>query len=137
MAPCATGPIFVSSMKYGMSVAVSDWTVQSGTGSALFQHDVNVPVSVHGVLVRPGDYIFGDEDAILVIPEDNAEEVMECGVMVAKFDKYIRVISEERGVISGRDIDFASSDFINGFLDWAKMSPRQVEMYDKYQRPKG
>lgn len=122
--------------KYGLCVAVAGWTAQSGTGSALFPHDVNVPVSVHGVLVRPGDYIFGDEDAILVIPEDFAEEVLECGVMVAKFDKYIRLISEERGVIMGKDIDFASDDFINGFLEWAKMSERQIEMYDTYQRPK-
>lgn len=123
--------------KYGLSLAVADFTVQSGTGSALYPYDVNVPVSVHGVLVMPGDYIFGDEDGILVIPEENAEEVLECGIMVAKFDKYIRIISEENGVISGKDIDFASEEeFINPFLEWAKFSPRQLEMYNKYQRPK-
>ena len=121
---------------YGLCTAVADWTVQSGTGSALFPHDVNVPVSVHGILVRPGDYIFGDEDSILVIPEENAEEVLECGVMVAKFDKYIRVISEERDLIMGKNIDFSSSDFIDGFLNWANLSPRQLEMYNTYQRPK-
>lgn len=122
---------------YGFSLAVADFTVQSGTGSALYPYDVNVPVSVHGVLVRPGDYIYGNEDGILVLPEDNIEEVMECGVMVAKFDKYIRIISLEKGLISGKDIDFASSDFIEPFLQWAQFSPRQLEMYNKYQRPKG
>ncbi len=120
--------------RHGMAVAVADWTVQSGTGSALYPNAVNVPVAVHGVLVRPGDYIFGNEDGILVIPEENAEEVLECGVMVGRFDHYLRILGEQ-GKISGKDIDTASAEFIDGFLEWAQLSPRQTEMYDRYQRP--
>lgn len=124
------------SNKYGLSLAVADFTVQSGTGSALYPYDVQIPVSVHGVLIRPDDYIFGDEDGILVIPKGVAEDVLECGIMVAKFDKYIRILSEEKGLIQGKDIDVSSPDFINPFLQWAQFTPLQLEMYNKYQRPK-
>lgn len=38
--------------------------------------DYNVPVIVGGVLVNPGDIIFGDFDGIVVIPPDRLEEVV-------------------------------------------------------------
>jgi regulator of RNase E activity RraA len=34
----------------------------------------DVPVMCGGVLVRPGDYVFGDADGVVVIPQDAAEE---------------------------------------------------------------
>ncbi len=37
----------------------------------------NVPVEAGGVIVNPGDFIFGDEDGIVVIPNDRAAEVIE------------------------------------------------------------
>ncbi len=37
----------------------------------------NVPVEAGGVIVNPGDFIFGDEDGIVVIPKDRAAEVIE------------------------------------------------------------
>jgi regulator of RNase E activity RraA len=36
----------------------------------------NTPVNCGGVVVRPGDIIFGDYDGVVVIPEDAAEEVI-------------------------------------------------------------
>ncbi|MCI2415977.1 hypothetical protein MOQ72_00945 [Saccharopolyspora sp. K220] len=44
-------------------------------------HDLEVPVSMTGTLssqvrVNPGDWIFGDEDGVLVIPKDALEEVL-------------------------------------------------------------
>jgi regulator of RNase E activity RraA len=33
----------------------------------------DVPVLCAGVLVRPGDYVFGDADGVVVIPEHVAE----------------------------------------------------------------
>jgi 4-hydroxy-4-methyl-2-oxoglutarate aldolase len=42
--------------------------------------DVNVPMWVHGqlgeVLVKPGDFIFGDADGVLVIPNEVIEKVL-------------------------------------------------------------
>jgi 4-hydroxy-4-methyl-2-oxoglutarate aldolase len=44
-------------------------------------HDIEVPISVTGTLtsqvrVDPGDWIFGDEDGVLVVPTDALEEVL-------------------------------------------------------------
>lgn len=38
---------------------------------------VNVPVAVSGVQVRPGDIILGDDSGALCIPKERAEEVLE------------------------------------------------------------
>jgi regulator of RNase E activity RraA len=44
-------------------------------------HDLEVPISVTGTLtsqirIEPGDWIFGDEDGVLVIPADQLDEVL-------------------------------------------------------------
>jgi regulator of RNase E activity RraA len=44
-------------------------------------HDIEIPISMSGttssqVRVNPGDWIFGDEDGVLVIPADALEEVL-------------------------------------------------------------
>lgn len=39
--------------------------------------DKNVPVVVGGVLVRPGDYIVGDDDGVVSIPAEHIEEIIE------------------------------------------------------------
>lgn len=36
-----------------------------------------IPVSIGGVLIRPGDVIFGDIDGVIVIPREIAMEVLE------------------------------------------------------------
>ena len=37
---------------------------------------MNIPVAVGGVVVRPGDYIFGDIDGVMVIPEASVDDVL-------------------------------------------------------------
>jgi 4-hydroxy-4-methyl-2-oxoglutarate aldolase len=39
--------------------------------------DVNVPVTLDGLAVRPGDLLHGDANGILVVPESVADEVVE------------------------------------------------------------
>lgn len=48
---------------------------------------VNLPVSVGGVLVRPGDMVIGDGDGVVVVPREHAERVAEIAWSVAKGDK--------------------------------------------------
>jgi 4-hydroxy-4-methyl-2-oxoglutarate aldolase len=38
---------------------------------------INVPVVICGVHIRPGDYIVGDETAIMVIPEEQIQTVLQ------------------------------------------------------------
>ncbi|MEM1557239.1 MAG: RraA family protein [Thermoproteota archaeon] len=37
--------------------------------------DVNIPVTIGGVLVEPGDFIMGDDDGVVVIPKELGEVV--------------------------------------------------------------
>ena len=37
---------------------------------------VNVPIAVGGVTVQPGDYIIGDIDGVIVVPQDDAERIV-------------------------------------------------------------
>jgi regulator of RNase E activity RraA len=39
--------------------------------------EINVPVSVGGLVVNPGDIIVGDEDGLVVVPSEHAEELMK------------------------------------------------------------
>lgn len=38
---------------------------------------VNVPISIGGVTVHPGDFIVGDIDGVVVIPKDDGEKIVE------------------------------------------------------------
>lgn len=38
---------------------------------------VNVPISVGGVTVHPGDYIIGDVDGVIVVPQEDAERIAD------------------------------------------------------------
>ncbi|MGE7916789.1 RraA family protein [Lysinibacillus xylanilyticus] len=37
---------------------------------------VNVPIAIGGVTVRPGDYIIGDVDGVVVVPQEDAEQIV-------------------------------------------------------------
>lgn len=38
---------------------------------------IDVPVDCAGVLVNPGDFVFGDDDGVVVIPQERADEILE------------------------------------------------------------
>lgn len=52
-----------------------------GTSVIVGGHDgpgeVNVPIACGGVVINPGDIIVADEDGIVVIPQEDAEEVLQ------------------------------------------------------------
>lgn len=37
---------------------------------------VNVPIAIGGVTVQPGDYIVGDVDGVLVVPQEDAARIV-------------------------------------------------------------
>lgn len=48
----------------------------SPTNFRATKETVNIPVAVGGVVVRPGDYLFGDIDGVMVIPEASVDDVL-------------------------------------------------------------
>lgn len=51
---------------------------------------VNVPINCAGVSVEPGDYVVADDDGVLVIPQDRAEEVLKFAKAILKDDQEAR-----------------------------------------------
>lgn len=39
--------------------------------------EINVPVSIGGMIVNPGDIIIGDEDGVVAVPLDSAEHILQ------------------------------------------------------------
>ena len=44
--------------------------------------EVNVPITCGGVLIRPGDIIFGDVDGVVVIPQENVDQVVRKALQI-------------------------------------------------------
>lgn len=38
--------------------------------------EINVPISLNGMIVHPGDLIVGDEDGLVVVPQEDAEKIL-------------------------------------------------------------
>ena len=61
---------------------------------------MQVPVRCGGVLVRPGDYIVGDSDGVVVVPMDKVGEVLE---LIHEYDnkesKMIPLIKETKSML--------------------------------------
>jgi regulator of RNase E activity RraA len=61
--------------------------------------EINVPITVGGAIVRPGDVVFGDADGVVVVPLEEAEELAE----------KVRKIVEKEAVMM-REIDEGTID---------------------------
>lgn len=48
---------------------------------------INVPVSCGGVVVEPGDWIFGDNDGVLVVPEKDIDRVLRQAQLNMAYEK--------------------------------------------------
>jgi 4-hydroxy-4-methyl-2-oxoglutarate aldolase len=58
---------------------------------------LQIPVSVGGVVVRPGDWIVGDSDGVVVVPKENAEDVFERAIKRRDVNERDRDERLERG----------------------------------------
>ncbi len=51
---------------------------------------LDVPVELGGVLVNPGDWVLGDVDGLVVIPQDSIEEVIQKALAKASEENLVR-----------------------------------------------
>lgn len=59
----------------------------------------NIPVQIGGVQIRPGDHIVGDEDGIVVIPAEFAQEIIEFAEEAEATEaEMVRYIQESRSI---------------------------------------
>ena len=66
--------------------------VTSTAGEPLGLGEINVPIKIGAVTIKPGDYIIGDEDGVIVVPKENAIEVANRALDI--FEKEIRIREE-------------------------------------------
>lgn len=50
--------------------------------------EINVPVSIDGMIIEPGDIVIGDCDGVLAVPLDHAEEILKS--TLEKQDKEVK-----------------------------------------------
>jgi 4-hydroxy-4-methyl-2-oxoglutarate aldolase len=58
-----------------------------------------VPVTCAGILVRPGDYIMGDMDGVVVIPHEHAQKIAELALAFDAKEIKMREMIRETGSI--------------------------------------
>jgi RraA family protein len=68
-------------------------------GGAQYAGEINVPIQCGGVIVRPGDWVAGDEDGVVVVPAERLDVVFETAQRLAIVEKRI-----EQAVRQGRDL---------------------------------
>lgn len=66
--------------------------------------EINVPVCCGGVVIRPGDILVGDEDGVVVIPPEEAEDILEKTRKIAAKEK-VMFEEIEKGTIDRSWID--------------------------------
>lgn len=59
--------------------------------------EINVPISLSGMIVNPGDIVVGDEDGLVTVPLDRAEEILALAQKHQQMEEEImRSINEGR-----------------------------------------
>jgi 4-hydroxy-4-methyl-2-oxoglutarate aldolase len=88
----------------GLALPVFSRTVCAGGCDKDGPGEVNVPISCGGTVVMPGDIVLGDRDGAVVVPAEDAAEVLELvRALVARERK--RVAEIEEGILFKAEID--------------------------------
>jgi len=58
-------------------------------------HDFRIPIEIGGVLIRPGDIMFGDIDGVVVIPSDVETETFSLALEKVRGERLVRRELEE------------------------------------------
>lgn len=68
--------------------------VQPSTTPSIMPVAANIMIQCNGVLVVPGDIVIGDDDGVVVIPKEKAEEVAKKGLEHERIEIYSRKLLE-------------------------------------------
>ncbi|MCW8878874.1 MAG: hypothetical protein OQK51_17625 [Kangiellaceae bacterium] len=121
-----------NSQKYGTKIVTSGFTAQYGTGRMLSPSEVNVPIAIGHSLVRPNDYIFANEDAVLVIPASHAEEILETAVIISRQAEVMEDKILDIQGLAGVDVLSNDEDIKSEMLKRFNFSERQEELWVKH-----
>jgi 4-hydroxy-4-methyl-2-oxoglutarate aldolase len=67
---------------------------------------INHPVIIGGILVNPGDIVVGDNDSVVVVPKENAKEVLKASL--AREEKEDTIMKE---IMAGKGVTFDMGGF--------------------------
>ncbi|MFH1403100.1 MAG: 3-hexulose-6-phosphate synthase [Candidatus Altiarchaeota archaeon] len=84
--------------KMGFKVFASH--VSSNAGEPRGFGEINVPLTITGSLIRPGDWIVGDDDGVVVLPAEKAVEYANRAQDVLERENRIRKEIREGGTLS-------------------------------------
>lgn len=73
--------------------------VVPNAGGVQYTGEFQVPVQCGGAIVHPGDWVVGDEDGVVVVPQERLESVIEAAKRLAVVEKKI-----EDEVAKGKDL---------------------------------
>ena len=62
--------------------------------------EINVPIRIGDILVRPGDWVIGDDNGVVVVPKERAVEVANRALDVMEKENRIRKEIQEGGTLS-------------------------------------
>lgn len=82
----------------GLPIMSRSLTPASGRGRARIA-GVNVPITIDGVSVSPGDLVVGDATGVVVLPAERVEELLALAVERAEYDA--RQAAELQGAVDG------------------------------------
>ena len=63
--------------KLGFKIFAAGGTVAAGKAPFMFSYEENVVIQCGGIAVRPGDLIVGNDDGVVCVPSQWAEEVID------------------------------------------------------------
>ena len=87
--------------EYGLAVFGAGRSAITGLSGSPF-HEANVPISCDGVLVVPGDVMVADDDGVVVIPQQLAEQVIDWIEEHDEVEDLIAQMVDEQDVSPGR-----------------------------------
>lgn len=61
---------------------------------------INHPIVIGGVLVNPGDLVFGDNDSVVVVPREQAEEIYELAIAREQHEDNTLVRARKDGTVT-------------------------------------